>query len=139
MRAGPPLRFVIVGAGGYVANLLLFAALYELGVPYVAASVVSYLVSNALMYVGNRYFTFRLGHAGFWRSYVRYLAVGLVVVGLNAALLAVLVELLSVPAMLAQAISLLLITPVAFLLNKRWTFALGAVDERAPRTRSAVA
>ena len=139
MRAGQPLRFVIVGAGGYVANLLLFGALYELGVPYVAASVVSYLVSNALMYVGNRYFTFRLGHAGFWRSYVRYLAVGMVVVGLNAALLAVLVELLSVPAMLAQAISLVLITPVAFLLNKRWTFALGAVDERAPRTRSAVA
>ena len=138
-RLGQPVKFVLVGAGGYAVNLLAFWALYAAGVPYVVASVAAYLVSNALMYVGNRYFTFRLGHAGFWRSYVRYLAVGLVVVGLNAALLAVLVELLSVPAMLAQAISLLLITPVAFLLNKRWTFALGAADERAPRTRSAVA
>jgi putative flippase GtrA len=121
---GQPVKFVLVGTGGYVVNLALFAALYALDVPYVAASIASYFVSNALMYLGNRYFTFGLGHAGFLGAYVRYLLVGGVVVALNAAILAALVEGAGVDPRVAQAISLLAITPVAFVLNKRWTFQL---------------
>ena len=121
-RLGQPVKFLLVGAGGYAVNLLAFWALYAAGVPYVAASLAAYLVSNALMYVGNRYFTFGLGHTGFAAAYVRYLAVGLLVAGLNAALLAFLVEIVGVDPTLGQALSLLAITPVAFVLNKRWTF-----------------
>ena len=121
---GQPARFVLVGAGGYLANLAVFAGLYAVGTPYVAAAVVSYFVSNALMYLGNRYFTFRLGHDGFWGAYVRYMLVGVVVVALNAAILAALVEGTGIDARLGQAIALLMITPVAFVLNKRWTFRL---------------
>jgi putative flippase GtrA len=43
---------------------------------------------------------------------------------LNAALLAALVELAALHATLAQALSLLVLTPVAFYLNRRWTFRL---------------
>ncbi len=94
----------------------------KLGVPYLADSIVSYFVSNALMYFGNRYYTFRLGHDGFWGAYVRYVLVGLVVAGLNVIVLAFLVEIVGLYATYGQALSLLLITPVAFVLNKRWTF-----------------
>lgn len=118
------MRFVLVGAAGFVVNLAAFALLYELGVPYVAAAFLSYALSNALMYLGNRYFTFGLGHAGFWAGYARYVLVGGAIVGLNAALLAMLVELLGTQATLGQALSLLVLTPVAFALNKRWTFQL---------------
>lgn len=123
-----PLKFLLVGAVGYLVNLLVFALLLRLGVPYVADSIVSYFGSNALMYLGNRYFTFRLGHSGFWGAYGRYVLVGAVVAGLNAVLLALLVELIGLRPTPGQAISLLLITPVAFVLNKRWTFRL---DDRA--------
>lgn len=54
MSVGQPARFLLVGAGGYVVNLAVFAALYELGMPYAADSIVSYFVSNVLMYLGNR-------------------------------------------------------------------------------------
>jgi putative flippase GtrA len=93
-------------------------------VPYVTASIASYFVSNVLMYLGNRFFTFRLGRDGFWSAYVRYVVVGAVVVALNAGVLAVLVEVLEMDARLGQAISLLVVTPVAFVLFKRWTFRL---------------
>ena len=66
IRLGQPAKFVLVGAIGYVVNLLAFAGLYGAGTPYAAASIVSYFLSNALMNFGNRYFTFRLGHEGFW-------------------------------------------------------------------------
>ena len=120
--AAEPARFLIVGAGGYAVNLGIFAALHTTGLTYVLNSIVSYFMANALMYLGNRYFTFSLGHDGFWLAYVRYILVGLVVAGLNAIVLAILVETAGLYAVYAQAISLLLITPVAFVLNKRWTF-----------------
>ncbi len=121
-RVGQPLRFVLVGAGGYVVNLLVFAALFEAGVRYVVASVAAYFISNALMYFGNRYFTFRLGHAGFWSAYVRYLIVGLAVAGLTVAVLVVLVDVAGLHPTFGQALALLIVTPVAFILFKRWTF-----------------
>ena len=121
-RVGQPLRFVLVGAGGYVVNLLVFAALFEADVRYVVASVAAYFISNALMYFGNRYFTFRLGHAGFWSAYVRYLIVGLAVAGLTVAVLVLLVDTVGLHPTFGQALALLIVTPVAFILFKRWTF-----------------
>ena len=121
-RAARPARFLVVGAGGYVVNVAAFALLVGAGMKYVPASAVSYLVSNALMYLGNRYFTFRLGHGGFWAAYLRYICVGLVVIAMNAAVLALLVEGLGLDETLAQALSLLVVTPPAYVLFKRWTF-----------------
>lgn len=123
-RAAQPARFLVVGAAGYAVNLLTFAVLVAADTPYVLAAVASYLVSNALMYLGNRYFTFRLGNDGFWSAYARYLLVGLAVVVMNAAVLALLVEGLALDETLAQALSLLAVTPVAYVLFKRWTFRL---------------
>ena len=122
--AAQPARFLVVGAAGYGVNLATFALLVGVGVRYVPASVVSYTVSNALMYLGNRYFTFRLGNEGFWSAYARYLLVGFVVVAMNAAVLALLVEGLGLDETLAQALSLLAVTPAAYLMFKRWTFRL---------------
>jgi putative flippase GtrA len=123
-RAGQPVRFLIVGTGGYVINLAIFALLHSAGVEYVVNSIVSYFLANAFMYVGNRYFTFRLGQDGFWGAYLRYMLVGALVAGLNAGLLALLVEGTGIDSRLGVAISLLLITPVAFVLFKRWTFRI---------------
>lgn len=122
MRIGQPARFLAVGAAGYAASVGAFALLYKLGVPYGAASVVTYLLSNLLMYLGNRYFTFRLGHAGFWGAYLRYVLVGVVVAVLTAGVLALLVELGGIEPTLGQALALIVVMPVAFVLIKRWTF-----------------
>jgi putative flippase GtrA len=129
VNVAQPARFVAVGVAGYAVNLLAFAALYAAGTPYAAASVVAYLVSNVLMYLGNRYFTFRLGHLGFWSAYARYLLVGLLVAGLAAVVLTFFVEALGLHPTLGQALALLVVTPVAFVLIKRWTFQL-----REPRS-----
>jgi putative flippase GtrA/pimeloyl-ACP methyl ester carboxylesterase len=123
-RATQPLRFLTVGTGGYAVGLFVFAFLYELGTPYAGASVAAYLLANALMYLGNRYFTFRLGREGFWSAYARYVAVGLAVAAANVAVLAALVEELGLGARVGQALSLLLISPAAFVAFKRWTFKL---------------
>jgi putative flippase GtrA len=122
--AAEPARFLLVGAGGYAVNLGIFAGLHTTRLTYVLNSIVSYFIANALMYFGNRYFTFRLGHDGFWSAYLRYMIVGAVVAGLNAGILAALVQGTGIDSRIGVAISLLVITPVAFVLFKRWTFRI---------------
>jgi putative flippase GtrA len=124
VKAAESAKFVLVGTGGYFINLGVFSGLYGAGMPYLPASIVSYFVANTAMYLGNRYFTFRLGHEGFWGTYLRYLLMGALVGGLNVAILVALVEGTGIDPRLGQAISLLLVTPVAFVLFKRWTFRI---------------
>lgn len=126
MTPAQPARFLTVGAAGYLANLIVFAGLRAAGIAYVAGSIVAYFASNALMYLGNRYFTFRLGNEGFWGAYLRYMIVGAIVAGLNALILAAIVEGIGIDSRIGLAISLLTVTPIAFVLFKHWTFRISA-------------
>jgi len=123
-RIPQPVKFVVVGAGGFLLNVAAFTLLFDLGAWYLAASVLAYLASNAAMYVGNRYFTFSLSHAGFLAAYRRYAVVGAVVAGLTAVLLVAFVEGLGVDPRLGQALALSLLVPLSFLLSKRFAFRL---------------
>ena len=75
-------------------------------------------------YLGNRYFTFRLGHDGFLVAYARYLLVGYLVAAIAAGLLALLVEALSVEPRLGQPLALVVVPPLACALFKRVSFQL---------------
>ena len=123
-RLAQPLKFLVVGTGGFVLNVCVFAVLFGFGTWYVAASVIAYLASNVAMYLGNRYFTFGLSHGGFVRAYLRYLVVGGVVAGLTALLLAAFVEGLGMDPRPAQALALSLLVPLSFALSKRFAFRL---------------
>ena len=128
MTARQPIRFVAVGTAGHVVNLALFAVLHESNVPHVTASVVAYLVSNALMYLANRHLTFSAESIGFWSGYLRYGLIGVIVAGLNAAILAILVNVAGLSPTVGAGLSVLLITPIAFVLIRR--FAFGFADSR---------
>ena len=105
-------------------NVCAFTVLFALGSHYAAASVSAYLVSNGAMYLGHRYFTFGLSHDGFVAAYLRYVAVGTVVAGLTALLLALLVESVRLDPRPAQALALSALVPLSSLLSKRWAFRL---------------
>jgi putative flippase GtrA len=124
-RLGQPAKFVVVGTGGFLLNLVVFSALFGLGTWYLGASVLAYLVSNAAMYLGNRYFTFELAHDGTVGAYLRYVVVGAVVAALTVLLLAAFVEGLGLDPRTAQALALALLVPLSFLLSKRFAFRLG--------------
>jgi putative flippase GtrA len=123
-RIGQPAKFLVVGVGGFVLNVGAFSVLFGLGAWYLAASALAYLLSNAAMYVGNRYFTFGLSHDGFVGAYVRYAVVGAVVATLTVVLLAGFVEGLGLDPRTAQALALTVLVPLSFVLSKRFAFRL---------------
>jgi dolichol-phosphate mannosyltransferase len=117
-------KFGAVGASGYVVNLVVYTLLLEGGgVHYLLAAVGSFLVAVTNNYTWNRLWTFRhnRGHVGVQGA--RFLVVSVLALVANLVMLQTLVA-LGVGKILAQAIAIVLVTPVNFVGNKLWTFRM---------------
>ena len=117
------VKFALVGGSGYVVNLVVFALLAEVaGLHHIPAAVGAFCVAVTNNFLLNRHWTFRArdGHAGFQAA--RFFAVSLVGLGLNLAVLELLVSVAEVPELPAQALAVAMAMPVNFIGNKLWTF-----------------
>ena len=115
-------QFAAVGASGYVVNLVVYTLLLrEGGLHYVVCAIGSFLVAVTNNYTWNRLWTFRRqrGHIG-WQGF-RFLVVAVFALVANVSILAGLVW-LDVGKIVAQAIAIVLVTPVNFVGNKLWSF-----------------
>jgi dolichol-phosphate mannosyltransferase len=117
------LRFGIVGASGYVVNLVVFALLAEVvGVHHIAAAIGAFSVAVTNNFLCNRHWTFRAGDGDAGLQAPRFLVVSLAGLALNLVLLELLVSSAGAPELAAQAIAVALSMPVNFVGNKLWTF-----------------
>jgi putative flippase GtrA len=115
-------KFSSVGATGYVVNLAVYAALVRgAGWHYALAATASFLVAVTNNYLWNRVWTFRSqrGHVGF--QGLRFLTVALVAYAANLGILSVLIA-FGTDKVVAQAIAIVLVTPLNFVGNKLWSF-----------------
>ena len=115
-------RFALVGASGYLVNLAVYTLLVKgLGLHYLLAAICSFLVAVTNNYTWNRLWTFRgqRGHVGY--QGLRFLVVSTLALAANLTVLAALVQ-LGVGKVLAQAIAIVLVTPLNFVGNKLWSF-----------------
>ncbi len=115
-------KFAAVGASGYIVNLVVYTALLKgAGFHYATAATCSFLVAVTNNYLWNRLWTFRAqrGHVG--SQGLRFLVVALVAYAANLTLLSVLIA-FGLDKVLAQAIAILVVTPLNFIGNKLWSF-----------------
>ena len=115
-------KFSVVGASGYVVNLVVYTALLKgAGLHYAVAATCSFVVAVTNNYIWNRLWTFhdQRGHVA-WQG-LRFLVVALVAYAANLAILALFVE-SGIDKILSQAIAVVLVTPLNFLGNKLWSF-----------------
>jgi putative flippase GtrA len=116
------LKFSVVGLSGYVVNLAVYVALLEgAGLHYLPAAICSFVVAVTNNYLWNRLWTFRSSRGHVYHQGMRFLAVSLAALGLNLAVLRVLVG-LGTGKILAQAVAIVLVTPFSFSANKLWSF-----------------
>ena len=117
-------KFFAVGGSGYVVNLLVFwVCNHHLGFHYLASATCAFVVAVFNNFWWNRHWTFgaREGHAGFQAA--RFFAVSLVAFFFALAVLELLVSQTSIDETVAQAISIVVATPLNFLGNKMWSFS----------------
>ena len=116
-------KFCAVGASGYVINLAVYTALLKwAGLHYLAAAFFSFIVAVANNYWWNRHWTFRGQRGHFAYQGMRFAIVSAVALGANLIVLHVLVQ-FGIGKVVAQAIAIVIVTPLNFVGNKLWSFA----------------
>jgi dolichol-phosphate mannosyltransferase len=119
------LKFCAVGGSGYAVNLTVFAVCtHVLDLGYLLAATIAFVVAVTNNFWWNRHWTFRArsGRAGFQAT--RFFVVSVAAFLFATALLALLVDVVGVAKVAAQAISIVAATPLNFLGNKMWSFSL---------------
>jgi len=119
------LQFGVVGISGYVVNLAVFAlAVGPFSVHHIPAAIIAFCVAVTNNFWWNRHWTFaaRDGHAGFQAARFFTVSVGAFVFA--AAMLELLVSVVGMAEVPAQAISIIAATPLNFIGNKMWSFRI---------------
>jgi putative flippase GtrA len=115
-------KFCLVGVSGYVVNLAVYTVLLDgAGLHYISAAVGSFLVAVTNNYLWNRLWTFRAQRGGVAYQGMRFLVVSTMALLANLAVLQLLVT-VGLGEVVAQAIAIVLVTPVNFVGNKLWSF-----------------
>ena len=115
------VRFLVVGVSGYVVNLLVFWIATSAGAHYIPAAVVAFAVAWVNNFLLNRYWTFRRADEAMVGQGLKYLLVCLVALGANLVILHLLVD-AGLGEVSSQAIAIVLVTPLSYLLSRRWSF-----------------
>ena len=116
------VRFCLVGASGYLVNLAVFSVLLKgLGAHHLVAAIGAFFVAWTTNFVLNKHWTFRRHGLSTLQQGARNLAVSLIGLSLNLLFLEILVQ-SGMPEIPAQAIAIAAVTPVSFLVNRRWSF-----------------
>jgi putative flippase GtrA len=115
-------KFCVVGALGYLINLAVYDALLHAGLHYLLAATCSFLVAVTSNYTWNRLWTFREQRGHFGIQGMRFFLVSLAALGANLVVLHLLVVYGGLGRLLAQAIAIVVVTPLNFVGNKLWSF-----------------
>lgn len=117
------LKFGLVGGSGYLINLAVFVLLADsLGAHHAVAALGAFCVAVTNNFLWNRYWTFGPGEGPAHFQAARFFAVSLASLGLNIAVLELLISNHLVGDLTAQAIAVAVAMPFNFLGNKLWTF-----------------
>jgi putative flippase GtrA len=117
-------KFFAVGGSGYVINLCVFAFCVKvLNVHHLVAATAAFVVAVTNNFWWNRHWTFQAGGGRASFQAPRFFAVSIAAFVFAAAVLELLVT-VGVPDLAAQAISIVAATPLNFVGNKMWSFAV---------------
>lgn len=113
-------KFGLVGASGFAINLVVYKLLLGYGAHQAAA--VSFVVAAASNYWWNRHWTFAGQKGNFALQGMRFYAVSVAAFVVNQIWLVVFIDWLDWGKVIAQAVAIMLVTPLNFLGNKLWSF-----------------
>ena len=119
------VKFCLVGGSGYIVNLIVFTLCETvLDMHHVLAATAAFAVAVTNNFWWNRHWTFRArhGHAGFQAA--RFFAVSIGAFLVSVAILEILVSVVGLPPVGSQAIAIVAATPLNFIGNKMWSFAI---------------
>ena len=117
------LKYVIVGLLGTGLDfLILFLLVEHLHLFYLLAALISILIVFWISFSLNKYWTFSKKEGNYFRQMLKYLLAHSVGIGINLAILTILVEIFGFWYILAKVIATTAVLAWNFLVTKKWVF-----------------
>jgi putative flippase GtrA len=117
------VRFSVVGFINTAASYLAFFILLEVGhVPYLLSSILAYLLSILISYIGNKYWTFKTSATALHVEFIKFFILNMIGLAINTALMAFLVEIFNVHPLVAQILAMAVVIFYNFFGSKHWVF-----------------
>jgi len=115
------IKFSIVGVSNTLISLGIYYALVYLGINYLLANLIAFLLSVLNAYFWNSRFVFK-SKGNVLRKLVKvYTAYGFTLL-LSTTLLYLMVDIIGISQLIAPLINIAITVPINFLLNKFWSF-----------------
>jgi putative flippase GtrA len=115
------IKFLVVGAIGYVVNLVVYTIALRYDLHYLLAATISFLVAATNNYYWNRRWTFHDRHRHVGVQGLQFLVVSAIALGANLLVLHLLIG-TGLGKTAAQALAIMVATPLNFLGNRLWSF-----------------
>jgi putative flippase GtrA len=120
------IKFGIVGLSNTFISYGVYAGLVYLGLYYLIASIISFVVSVLNSFYWNHKYVFSVKdneHRHFWKSLIKtFIAYGFTGLLLNNIFLYIAVDFFKLSKYLAPIIILIITVPINFFINKFWAF-----------------
>jgi putative flippase GtrA len=119
------VKFCIVGGSGYVVNLAVFAlCVAAFDMHHLLAATVAFVAGVTNNFWWNRHWTFRAKAGRAEVQAPRFFTVSVVAFLFALAVLELLVTVVGLAELPAQAVAIVAATPLNFIGNKMWSFAI---------------
>lgn len=119
------IKFGIVGGINTVLSYLIYIVSIKLGLHYLVAQFIAFMITVFISYLLNGHFVFGKGNEKWFdiRALIKvYISYSFSSLFLSAALLYLEVEFLGVPEEIGPIINLWITVPLNFILNKFWAY-----------------
>ncbi|MGN4426590.1 GtrA family protein [Bacillus cereus group sp. MYBK30-1] len=115
------LKFGLVGIFNTLITIVSYFILVKLGINYLVANILSYLIGVANSYYWNKNWVFQSSGKNS-SIFIKFLTVNLLVLAFNTLSLFILVDKFSINEFIAQIFAIGIGMMINFFLNKVWTF-----------------
>lgn len=116
------VKFGLVGVLNTLINWIIFALLNFIGVYYIVANVIAYVIATANSYIWNSKWVFEYNGKNKKETTAKFVILNLIGLGLNTGILYLLVDMVGFNKLIALVITTGIVMIINYIVNKLWVF-----------------
>ena len=117
------VKFGMVGVINTLVNWIIFFILNALGMYYILANIIAYILGTVNSYLWNTLWVFKYKDKASTETTIKFIILNLIGLGLNTGILYVLVDLCNLNKFIGLVITTGIVMIINYVVNKLWVFS----------------
>ena len=117
------IKFSMVGVINTLVNWIIFFILNALGMYYILANIIAYILGTVNSYLWNTLWVFKYKDKASTETTIKFIILNLIGLGLNTGILYVLVDLCNLNKFIGLVTTTAIVMIINYIVNKLWVFS----------------